>query len=159
MTRIYSAAHIARTPAELFDFVTTPGNWPQWHPSSLGVRGATDHPLAVGEEVTESFHVAGRQGEVVWTVVTCEAPKRWVIDGQIVGRANGGTVAYALRPDGDGTFFEREFTYPTPTLFFTLLDRLVIRRRIQQESTQAVQQLKGLLEQGQKSRAGTKEPS
>ncbi len=158
MTHIYSAIHIDRTPAELFDFVTTPGNWPQWHPSSLGVRGATDHALMVGEQVTETFHVAGRQGEVVWTVVTCEAPHHWVINGQIVGRTSGGTVAYTLRPDGDGTLFERDFTYPTPTLFFTLLDWLVVRRRVQQESSQAVQQLKRRLAQGvQKATLGINE--
>lgn len=148
MTRIYTAVHIDRSPAELYDFVTTPGNWPQWHPSSLGVRGATDHSLAIGEEVTEAFHVAGRRGEVVWTVVERDAPRRWVIDGKIVGRQNGGTVAYTLHPDGDGTLFERVFTYPTPTLFFTVLDRLLVRRRVQHESMLAVRQLKALLESG-----------
>ncbi|MCB0111931.1 MAG: SRPBCC family protein, partial [Caldilineaceae bacterium] len=148
MTRIYTAAHIDRAPAELYKFVTTPGNWPQWHPSSLGVRGATDHSLAIGEVVTEAFHVAGRRGEVVWTVVERDAPQRWVINGKIVGRQHGGTVAYTLRPDGDGTLFARVFTYPTPTLFFTIVDRLLVRRRVQQESTLAVRQLKGLLEGG-----------
>ncbi|MEZ4674165.1 MAG: SRPBCC family protein [Caldilineaceae bacterium] len=149
MTRISTVVHIERTPTELYDFVTTPGNWPQWHPSSLGVRGAIDHSLAIGEEVTEAFHVAGRRGEVVWTVVECAAPQRWVIDGTIVGRNSGGTVTYTLRPDGAGTLFAREFTYPTPTLYFTLMDRLVVRRRVQQESALAVRQLKGLLEKGE----------
>lgn len=148
MTRIYTAVHIGRTPDEVFDFVTTPGNWPQWHPSSLGVRGATDHSLVTGEQVTESFQVAGRRGQVVWTAVERDAPHRWVIDGRIVGRDAGGVVAYTVRPDGDGTLFQREFTYPTPTLFFTIMDRLLVRRRVQRESEQAVQQLKALLETG-----------
>lgn len=146
MTRIYTAVHIDCNPMELFEFVTTPGNWPQWHPSSLGVRGATDHSLEIGEEVIEAFHVAGRRGEVVWKVVGRDAGHRWVIDGIIVGRQHGGTVAYTLRPDGEGTHFERELSYPTPTLVFTILDRFLVRRRVQQESDRAVQQLKTLLE-------------
>src|SRR5437868_13299825 len=67
-TRIVHAVEIHRPPAEVFAYVSTPGNWPKWHPSSLAVRGAVDHPLAVGEQVTETFLVAGRRGEVVWTV-------------------------------------------------------------------------------------------
>ena len=51
--RIENEVNISRTPQEVFDFVTTPGNWPKWHPSSLAVSGATDHPLRVGEQATE----------------------------------------------------------------------------------------------------------
>src|SRR5438034_205416 len=68
MTRIYTRISIQRPIEEVFAYVTTPANWPRWHPSSLGVRGAADHPLEVGEQVTEDFRVAGRCGEVVWTV-------------------------------------------------------------------------------------------
>ncbi|MCB9148735.1 MAG: SRPBCC family protein [Caldilineaceae bacterium] len=148
MTRMYTQIHIERSPSKVFDFVTTPANWPRWHPSSLGVEGATAHSLAVGEQVTESFHVAGRRGQVIWTVMERDAPHRWVIDGRIVGRNAGGVVSYTLQPDGEGTLFQREFTYPTPTLFFTIIDRLVVRRRVQKESEQATQQLKTLLEMG-----------
>ncbi|MFP5406218.1 MAG: SRPBCC family protein, partial [Gammaproteobacteria bacterium] len=42
---IHSETTIARAPAEVFDFVASPANWPLWHPSSLAVSGATDHPL------------------------------------------------------------------------------------------------------------------
>lgn len=150
MTRIYTAVHIDRPPAELFDFVTTPGNWPQWHPSSLHVTGASDHSLEVGEQVTEAFSVAGRKGEVIWSAIERDEPLRWVIDGQIVGHDMGGQIAYTLRPDGAGTLFEREFTYPTPTIFFTLMDRFMVRRRVQSESDQAARQLKALLEEDER---------
>jgi hypothetical protein len=60
MARIASIAVIHRSPEVAFDYVTTPGNWPDWHPSSLGVTGATDHPLDGGERCAEHFRVAGR---------------------------------------------------------------------------------------------------
>src|SRR5574341_566678 len=66
MTRIYTTTYIRRPVEVVFEFVTKPGNWPQWHPSSLGVAGSTDHSLRVGEQCTETFRVAGRRGEVVW---------------------------------------------------------------------------------------------
>jgi uncharacterized protein YndB with AHSA1/START domain len=147
MTRIHDEIIIDRPVETVFDYVTTPGNWPHWHPSSLSVAGSTGHSLEVGEQVTEDFRVAGRQGQVVWTVTQREAPRRWIIEGQIVGRGAGGTVAYTLTPAGSGTRFVREFSYPTRGLWFRLLNWLLIRQRIAGESTTAVRRLKETLEQ------------
>ncbi|HCI80810.1 MAG TPA: polyketide cyclase [Ktedonobacter sp.] len=147
MTRIYTTAHIA-VPVELvYTYVTTPGNWPRWHPSSLAASGASEHSLEVGEQCVEEFSVAGRHGKATWTVTERVFPQRWVINGIIEGHTTGGMVSYTLHPEGEGTRFEREFTYPTPGLLLTLLDVLVIRKRVRAESEQATRQLKTLLEQ------------
>jgi uncharacterized protein YndB with AHSA1/START domain len=146
MTRIFTAIQIRQPIERVFDFVTTAGNWPRWHPSSLGVTGATDHPGLLGEKITEEFLVAGRRGRVVWTVREREEPRRWVIEGVIQGQAGGGTVTYTLTACDQGTFFEREFVYPTPSLWFALLDWLVIRRRVTAESAEALRRLKQVLE-------------
>jgi uncharacterized protein YndB with AHSA1/START domain len=146
MTRIYTTTYIHQPIEQVFDYVTTPGNWPAWHPSSLGVMGATDHSLEPGEQVTEAFYVAWRRGQVVWTVREREALRRWVIEGRIVGSQNGGTITYMLTRQGDGTFFEREFVYALPNPFPALLDRLILRRRIEAESAEALRRLKQVLE-------------
>ena len=82
MTRILTSIHIDKPIEQVFDFVTTPGHWPRWHPSSLGVSGAINHSLEVGEQVTEAFRAAGRSGRALWTVRERAAPRRWVIEGQ-----------------------------------------------------------------------------
>ena len=144
-TRIVSAVDIARGPPEGFAYVTTPGNWPQWHPSSLAVNGAVDHPLEIGESVVEDFQVAGRRGRVTWRVTAREPDRSWRIAGNIEGRESG-TVSYSLAPTATGTHFVREFEYRTPNLLFALLNRLSLRSRIEAESLQAVRQLKERLE-------------
>jgi uncharacterized protein YndB with AHSA1/START domain len=147
MTRIVAAATIQRPIEAVYDYVTTPGHWPEWHPSSLGVSGATDHSLQVGEQVTERFLVAGRRGVVIWTVSERAAPRRWVIEGTITSRrGGGGTVAYTLTARDGATEFTRVFSYPLPNLVFALLDALVIRRRVEAESAEAVRRLKQRLE-------------
>jgi uncharacterized protein YndB with AHSA1/START domain len=108
MTRVYRAIEIDVPAEQVFDYVTTPGNWPDWHPSSLGVSGATDHSLEPGEQVTEEFLVAGRRGRVVWTVREREAPRRWVIEGRVEA-GGGGTITYTETPHAGGTTFERAF--------------------------------------------------
>jgi len=145
-TRIDNTIDIARPADRVFDYVTTPGNWPRWHPSSLAVHGATDHPLQIGERVSEDYRVAGRQGRVVWAVTQRERPRHWVIVGTIGGH-EAGTVSYTLTPTATGTRFERVFVYGTaPTPFYALLNQLWLRRRIEAESTNAVERLKAVLE-------------
>jgi hypothetical protein len=128
----------------VFEYVTTPGYWPEWHPSSLGVSDSADHSLGIGEQVTEEFLVAGRRGQAIWTVIERVVPTRWVIDGEVNGRKSG-IVTYTLGPRDNGTYFEREFVYSMPNFLLGLLDRFVLRRRIEAESKQAVQQLRSVL--------------
>lgn len=145
MTRIYKSIQIHTPIEQVFDYVTTPGNWPEWHPSSLGVSGATDHSLEPGEKVTEKYLVAGRRGSVVWTVRERTAPRRWIIEGQAEG-GGGGTITYTLTAQDGGTFFERDFVYAMPNALLALLDRLVLRRRVDAESAEALRRLKDVLE-------------
>ena len=145
-TRIENETVIARPPQQVYDYVTTPANWPRWHPSSLAVRGATDHSLALGESVVEDFVVAGNRGTVTWTVVAREPPVRWAIDGRNVGSRGGGTVSYTLRPEGGGTRFTRVLTYHMPNLPAGVLDSFGVRERVAAESTEAVTRLKAELE-------------
>ena len=145
MTRIRSRIQL-HTPIEVvFDYVTTPGNWPEWHPSSLGVSGTTDHSLEPGEQVTEEYRVAGRRGRVTWIVREREAPRRWVIEG-LTGGGDGGKIAYTLASREGGTAFEREFVYSGSNPLLALLDKLVLRRRISAESAVALRRLKNVLE-------------
>ncbi|HEX5671718.1 MAG TPA: SRPBCC family protein [Acidimicrobiia bacterium] len=147
ITEIITDTLIKRSPSEVFEFVTTPANWPMWHPSSVAVRGpGADHSALVGEEITEDFRVAGRSGTVTWRVIERIEPNSWAIEGVIQGRSNGGVVRYQLAPTGSGTAFTRTFSYPTPGALFTFLDRLFVRRRVKAESADAVRRLRKLLE-------------
>ena len=145
MTRICKAIRIQTPVEEVFEYVTTPGNWPAWHPSSLGVEGATDHSLEPGEQVTEEYRVARRRGRVVWTVREREAPRRWVIDGWVEGGGSG-TITYALSPHLEGGAFERDFVCAMPKPLLAFIDWLVLHRRVEAESMEALRRLKDVLE-------------
>lgn len=145
MTRIYTSIEIPRPVEDVFAYVTTPGTWPNWHPSSLGVSGATDHSLEVGEQVTEAFSVAGRRGTATWTVQEREPPHRWVISGQIANSTSGGVLIYRCSSQGNGTLFEREFVYHITRPLYIVLDWVLVRPRVQAESRQALRQLQAVL--------------
>ena len=142
---LHNEIQIGRSAPDVFAFVTTPGNWPRWHPSSLAVSGATNHPLQVGEQVTEDFRVAGRRGQAVWTVTERKAPLHWKIEG---GGQEGGKawIAYTLTEQAGATRFEREMRYRMPNLLVAMLDPFLVREKIAGESAVAVEQLKRVME-------------
>jgi uncharacterized protein YndB with AHSA1/START domain len=138
MTRICNSIQIRRPIERVFDFITTPANWPQWHPASLSVSGNAGHSLLPGEEVTEEISVAGRRGQVTWSVRERSAPHRWVIDG--TGKDGGrATITYTLTRDPAGTNFERELVYSMPNALLAILDWLIIRSRMKADSIEALQ--------------------
>lgn len=147
MTRICNSIQIRRPIEQVFDFITTPANWPQWHPASVSVSENASHSLLPGEQVTENISVSGRRGQVTWLARERSAPHRWVIDGS--GK-NGGraTITYSLSPHPDGTHFERELVYTMPNALLVVLDWLVIRLRMKADSAEALRRLKRLLESG-----------
>jgi len=145
MTRICNSIQIRQSAERVFDFITTPANWPRWHPASVSVSPNADHSLLQGEEVTEDISVAGRRGQVTWLVRERSAPYRWVIDG--TGKDGGrATITYTLTRDPAGTNFERELVYAMPNALLALLDLLIIRSRMKADSIEALQRLKRLLE-------------
>ncbi len=145
MARVFTVIAIPAPVEDVFEFVTTPATWPRWHPSSRAVSGATDHSLAVGEEVTEEFLVAGRRGQARWTVEAREAPYLWSARGEVPGGGRG-ELTYICAPGLGGTVFGREFVYSFASWRLALLDRLVFGRRIRAESVEALRRLRAALE-------------
>jgi uncharacterized protein YndB with AHSA1/START domain len=145
--RILTTTYLRRPIEEVFDFLTTPANWPRWHPSSLKVMGAVDHSLEVGEQCTEQFRVAGENGTAVWTVRERQAPRRWVIEG-VGENGNEAVITYALKAQGGGTTFERELVFTKIEADLSQTALAAFHRLIEAESTEALRRLKAVLEQG-----------
>ena len=145
MTRICNSIQIRQPIEQVFDFITTPGNWPQWHPASVSVGRDANHSMLPGEEITENISVAGHRGQVTWLVRERSAPHRWVIDG--TGKDGGrATITYTLTRHTAGTNFARELVYAMPNQLLAVLDWLIIRSRMKADSIAALQRLKRLLE-------------
>jgi len=143
MTRVVSTTRIRRDIADVFDFVTTPKNWPEWHPASISVAGSMDHSLMIGEEVTEEFIAAGRRGRTVWRVTAREAPYLWRIESSESEAL--ATITYRLHTEAGMTVFERDMQYHfgppmiSPKAMF-------LRRRMERESREALFRAKQILE-------------
>jgi uncharacterized protein YndB with AHSA1/START domain len=144
-SHVVNRIEIAAPPERVFAYVTTPANWPRWHPASRAVRGIVDRTPAVGENVVETFEIAGRSGDATWTTIELDPPRRWII----VSGAPGGSYArlvYTLSPKDGGTAWERDLTYRGANLLFGILNMLQIRTVMESDSAKALANVKRQVE-------------
>ena len=142
--RIETEIYIERTAAEVFDYVTTPALWHTWHPATVSVRDAPDRPLVVGETMRELIAVAGRRNEAVWTVLVCDAPRRWEIGTD----APAGTahIVYRIAATSVGCRFQRTLDYRSKGWPWRALDSSLTRWILERQSARALANLKAVLE-------------
>lgn len=144
-TRIYNSIVVARTAKSVFDYATTPARWPEWHPSSLKIYGDAAHSLNRGETFEEDVRAGGRNGHLVWRIVERQPHRLWTAQAHVDNGASL-TLTYQVSPDGDGALFERTLSYKLPNVFLRILNKLILRRRIERESAESLARLKTVLE-------------
>jgi uncharacterized protein YndB with AHSA1/START domain len=141
---IQTSRHLPLPIECVFDYVTTSGNWPAWHPASQAVMGQIHSPMRRGEQVVEHFRLASYEGIVTWTVSEREPPYHWRIEGAIDGQVRA-IITYTLTPDENGTFFERTFAYCLHRRWVSVLDNLLLRRFMVAESSRALRRLRKVM--------------
>jgi uncharacterized protein YndB with AHSA1/START domain len=144
MAPITTQAAIARSPEEVFAYVTDPSTMHEWQQGC--VSGHLDTPTTrVGSRCTTVRRIGGREREVTTEITECDPPRRWAdrgIDGPV--RA---TVAVTVEPLADGSrsrvTIELDFTGHG---FGKLLVPLVVRRQAARGMPENMRRLKQQLE-------------
>ena len=144
MTTIVESVEIARTPADVFAYVTDPSHLPEWQASVVNVQH-DDAPVQVGKRVVVTRKAGPREMASTAEVSELEPPRTWsirgidgTVRGNVKGRVepvNGGdrsrvTIELDLQGHGIGKV-------PLP---------LVVNRQAKREMPQNMQRLKERLE-------------
>jgi len=145
-TTIINSISISDGPEKIFDLVTTPGLWPRWHPSSRHLNGA-DQPLKKGATFSEDIKAGGRSGKLSWEVIVCNRPLQWIAKAESTQGARI-HLQYDLEKAASTVAFKRTITYELSPLLLQIANAIFMRRRIERESAQALQNLKLLVETG-----------
>ena len=145
MPYLTNTVFVARPRPAVFEVATTGGHWGRWHPATQAVRGTTGHPVEVGEQIVEDMRLAGRAVTITWTCTERDPPGHLVMEGQGDGRTTARLVYTFAEQDG-GTRISRELTYEMPALSAARGETLVVHRAMREQSAQAVENLKALLE-------------
>lgn len=139
---------IACSVRDLFDYVTQPWCWHQWHPNSKSAS-AENAPLTEGDYFDEIIEVAPfsplpprLRRETRYRVLHSQPGKSWSVGGQL--RDGWLNIRYDFQAVEGGVQFHRELTFDVSGPTRLLLP--VLRRRMASTSEQALARLKHHME-------------
>ena len=136
---------IVRGPLDrVFDLVTTARYWPDWHPATLGVGGAVETPMQLGDLIHERVRIGGTIGENDWIVVEHAHPCRVVLRMPST-RLGNLEIVYRFAPRGDAVEFTRELEFDLMSLPPSM-DKPAIEQQMNTDSAEGLRRLKDLVE-------------
>jgi hypothetical protein len=144
MTTMRHEIEIARPAEQLMAYACAPTRWPDWHPSSLRVQGASG-PLPAGSLFEEDIRAGGREDHIRWQVIEYLPARRWQ------ARASGSRglellLTYECQDSDGAARFARTLEYRFDGLALHLANLLFLRRRIERESVQSLKILREVAE-------------
>ncbi len=140
--------------AVVFDFATTPANWPLFWPVTKRVSGDVQKSPPVGAKWTEHVEIAGWAGDFFWHTVSTAPPHTFEMHcwsegtnwySRLAGRSNG-QIRYFMMTERGATYFLRVMHYTEPNWFMRLIDVLVLRRIMRNNIHAALAKLKTIME-------------
>lgn len=134
-----SQERFIQVPIEVvYDYVTQPDRWHEWHPTSLSAETGTSGPLSAGARFTENIDLLGVRVPMSYRVQIAARPREF--KSVFTSLAVDGSIHYFLQSHNGGTLFKRVLVYETELQLVTLHERMIAL------SSQALDQLKQRLE-------------
>ncbi len=137
MTLIRLSVEIAATPEGVYDYVTRPARWKEWHPSSLRTRGIGDESLTAGRHFEEDVRSAGFTRHLSWRVEESEQAVQW----RAAARMEDGSsvkLHYGFTATPGGMRFTRTLEYSLRPVALRWLNDLIVWRKVKSESARAL---------------------
>jgi hypothetical protein len=143
---LYSEIMIRVKPGVVFEYVTRPDLWHEWHPASTSAV-LPRVPLQLGDEfreiITVTYPFISVQRETQYRVTLSEPHARWEVKGK--SSLFDLTIHYEFEVVEGGTMFQRTLTYDVKGAL-AWFEPFVVRPRIASQSATALQNLKKKLE-------------
>ncbi|CAM2768477.1 Uncharacterized conserved protein YndB, AHSA1/START domain [Pseudomonas gessardii] len=136
--RISQERYIQAPIEAVYDYVTQPDRWHEWHPTSLSADTGTRGSLPAGQRFTEIIDLMGVRVPMSYRVQIAVPPREFKT--VFTSLAVDGSIHYFLQARGSGTLFTRVLSYETELQLQALQVRMV------ELSNQAMDQLKQRLE-------------
>ena len=121
--RISQERYIQAPIETVYDYVTQPDRWHEWHPTSLSADTGTTGSLPAGARFTEFIDLLGVRVPMSYRVQVARRPGEFKT--VFTSLAVDGSIHYFLLPHQGGTLFKRVLTYETELQLATLHERMI----------------------------------
>ena len=106
----------------VFDYLTIPCYWADYLPTTVAVKPASEHPMKIGERVTEYLNVLGVKVQIVWECIKNDNHANFQINGTSKSPGISGTVKFVLTlsEEDNTTIVKREIYFQSDDILFKI---------------------------------------
>lgn len=129
---------VLRAPPEVvYDDLTRPARWCEWHHASLGTEAHAEASMRVGDRFREQIKSVGLRKTLHWRVLEADPPRCWIAAATM---DDGSTVhlRYEFAPVPEGTRYTRTLSYRLRPWSLRLLNATIGWAKVRIESRQAL---------------------
>ena len=123
---------------KVYEYVSQPDRWHEWHPASLSASTGEVKILKEGDTFSEKIRIYGQETEMNYKVVIASPPNEFKT--AFTSPLIDGTIHYQLETRGTGTYFKRTLEYSLDKYMATM------QAGMKKMSVVALDNLKGKLE-------------
>lgn len=141
MTTLKLDTLIRAAPAAVYDYVTRPARWHEWHPASLGAEAHAMESLGAGARFEEDIRSSGFKRHLRWQVAESQPGQRWTASA-VMDDGSRVQLLYELSDESGATRFTRTLDYQVKPPVLRWLNDLIFWRRVRAESLRALENLR-----------------
>lgn len=144
----YAEIFIAAPVRAVFDYVTRPDLWHEWHPASTSAE-IPRAPLQAGDRfreiITVKYPLVKIRRHTEYEVSLSDADRSWEVRGE--SSLFLLTIRYDFKAENGGTLFQRTLTYRVKGAL-SYFEAILVRPKIRRQSKHALRNLKQKVESG-----------
>ena len=147
MTTVVNHTTIKQSPDVVFEYVSNPNRWKEWHFQSISAKPEKDYGLVRGDEFDEVIKTPLGYDDLQWRVIESESNQRWVANAYNPAKNIQIELKYELVAASETeTLFTRTLTYEVPNFFWYAINAVYFKPTVSGHSQQALDALKEKME-------------
>lgn len=146
MNQIQQRIVINAAPNKVFEYVTVPTRWHEWHHQSLWVKPEIQTSFQVGQTFEEEIQTLLGKDPMSWSVIENKQNQVWEAHAFNHNKGANIQLRYDLLATDNGTEFTRTLNYETPNFLLHMANQLYFMGHMKEESMAALESLKSKVE-------------
>lgn len=130
----------------IFEYVTVPTLWHEWHPQSLSVTPELLTSFAEGQTFDEVIQTSLGKDDMSWDVEVNNPNLQWAARAYNHTKDVNIRLQYDFKEEGGKTVFTRTLNYEVPNFIFHVANFIYFKRHMTDKSWHSLESLKGFVE-------------
>lgn len=130
----------------IFEYVTVPNLWHEWHPQSLSVEPERLSSFQEGQVFDEVIQTSFGKDDMSWVVEVNDPDKQWIARAYNHTKGVNIRLRYDLTAQGDKTVFQRTLDYEMPNFILRVANFIYFKQYMINQSWHSLESLKAYVE-------------